>query len=57
MGLKLYFNKFSQPSRAVYLFLKLNNIPFEAINVNLMTGKINDFIYDSSGLLLQIKIF
>ncbi|CAH1405488.1 unnamed protein product [Nezara viridula] len=39
MGLKLYYNTFSQPSRAVYLFLKLNNIPFEKKIVNLMAGE------------------
>ncbi|XP_032684009.1 glutathione S-transferase theta-3-like [Odontomachus brunneus] len=35
MSLKLYFDLLSQPSRAVYIFLKVCNIPFERNIINL----------------------
>nr|XP_031829003.1 glutathione S-transferase theta-1-like [Nomia melanderi]XP_031829004.1 glutathione S-transferase theta-1-like [Nomia melanderi]XP_031829005.1 glutathione S-transferase theta-1-like [Nomia melanderi] len=38
MTLKLYYDLLSQPSRAVYIFLKVCNIPFEKKLINL--GKI-----------------
>ncbi|XP_043505352.1 glutathione S-transferase theta-1-like isoform X4 [Polistes fuscatus] len=34
-GLKLYYDLFSQPSRALYIFLKVAGIPFEAKPVKL----------------------
>ena len=37
--IKLYYDGFSQPCRALYLFLKLNNIDFEVKQVNLVKGK------------------
>ena len=39
MSLKLYFDFLSQPSRALYIFLKQCNIPFEANKVNLGKGE------------------
>lgn len=36
--MKFYYNLLSQPSRALYIFLKLHNIPAEFITVNLMNG-------------------
>ncbi|CAB3383917.1 Hypothetical predicted protein [Cloeon dipterum] len=39
MALKLYYNLMSQPSRALYIFLKKTNINFEAKNVNLARGE------------------
>ena len=33
--LKFYFDWICQPSRALYILLKLNNVPFEPIVVNL----------------------
>lgn len=39
MVLKLYYDLMSQPSRAVYLFLKAANIPFEARPVALQKGE------------------
>ena len=39
MTLKLYFDFLSQPSRALYIFLKINKIPFEACQVALRKGK------------------
>lgn len=36
--LKLYYDLMSQPSRAVYMFVKLNKIPFEDKAVALRTG-------------------
>jgi glutathione S-transferase len=38
MTLKLYFDFLSQPSRALFIFLKLNKIPFEACSVALRNG-------------------
>lgn len=35
MSLKLYYTLLSPPSRAVLLFVKTLNIPFELININL----------------------
>lgn len=37
--MKLYFDLLSQPSRAVYIFLKLNKIPFEQQVVKLGRGQ------------------
>jgi glutathione S-transferase len=36
MSLKLYYDLFSQPARALYIFLKTCNIPFERKIINLM---------------------
>lgn len=38
MTLKYYFDLLSQPSRAIYILLKLNNINFEAHPVALRQG-------------------
>lgn len=35
MSLKLYYDLLSQPSRALYIFLKICNIPFEQNIINL----------------------
>jgi len=35
MTLKLYYDLLSQPSRAIYIFLKTCNIPFEKKIINL----------------------
>lgn len=39
MALKLYYDLGSQPSRAVFMFLKLNNIPFDEVFVSIGAGK------------------
>ncbi|KAJ8915163.1 hypothetical protein NQ315_000415 [Exocentrus adspersus] len=39
MVLKYYYDLLSQPSRALYIFLKLANIPFDAYPVDLRQGK------------------
>ncbi|XP_033760740.1 glutathione S-transferase theta-1-like [Pecten maximus] len=39
MALKYYFDLMSQPSRAVYIFLKMNNIPFVPKPVALRSGE------------------
>ncbi|ELT90456.1 hypothetical protein CAPTEDRAFT_173236 [Capitella teleta] len=38
-GLKLYYDLMSQPARAVFMFLKSNNIPFEPKPVALRKGE------------------
>lgn len=35
MSLKLYYDLLSQPSRAIYIFLKVCNIPFQQNIINL----------------------
>ncbi|KAL3857494.1 hypothetical protein ACJMK2_012160 [Sinanodonta woodiana] len=39
MVLQLYFDLLSQPSRAIYIFLRVNNIQFEAKEVSLRKGE------------------
>jgi glutathione S-transferase len=38
MTLRVYYDLMSQPSRAIYLFLKVANIPFESCLVKLREG-------------------
>lgn len=37
--IKVYHDNLTQPSRALYLFLKINQIPFESIVVTLRSGQ------------------
>lgn len=39
MSLKLFYDLLSQPSRALYILFKVNNIPFEACPVKLREGE------------------
>nr|WET52674.1 glutathione S-transferase [Phaedon brassicae]WET52799.1 glutathione S-transferase [Phaedon brassicae] len=39
MVLKLYYDLLSQPSRALYIFLKLTGVPFQECPVSLMEGE------------------
>jgi len=66
--MKLYFDHSSEPSRAVYLFLKYNNIDFEPVMLDLWTGenktpeyeKINPFqlvpVIDDDGFILTESV-
>ena len=45
MVLKLYYDILSEPSRAVYLFLKGTGVPFEPKFVDLSKGKFDAFRY------------
>ena len=38
-GLKVFFDLFSQPSRAVLLLLKVNKVPYEPMMLKLSQGK------------------
>lgn len=44
MTLKFYFDLLSQPSRAIHIFLKICNIPFESKLINL--GKMEHLTTD-----------
>ncbi|OWF55350.1 glutathione S-transferase theta-1-like [Mizuhopecten yessoensis] len=39
MVLTFYYDLLSQPCRAVYIFMKMNNIPFETKTINLLRGE------------------
>lgn len=36
--IKFYYDLMSQPTRALYLFLKLNQIPYEGVRIDLAKG-------------------
>ncbi len=68
MPLIFYYDLMSQPSRALYIFLKMTGIPFESKEIALrkleqMTdeyGKINPFkkvpVIDDSGFILTERL-
>ncbi|XP_060083378.1 glutathione S-transferase theta-1-like [Ylistrum balloti] len=68
MALKYYYDLMSQPSRAVYIFLKVNNIPFVPKPVALRNGehhtdeykKLNPFslvpVIDDDGFVLTESV-
>lgn len=41
--MKLYYDLMSQPSRALYIFLKKANIPFDDHQIALRKGSLTDF--------------
>lgn len=68
MALRVYYDLMSQPSRAIYLFLKVANIPFESCLVKLREGehfqeaftKVNPFrkvpVIDDNGFKLTESV-
>lgn len=51
--LSLYYDLLSQPARALYMFIKLNNIPFEPNPIEIMKGMFLVLTYQN---LLKKKI-
>lgn len=47
MALELYLDLYSQPCRSVYMFAKINNIPFDFKQVTLFDGKFT--VLDGAG--------
>ncbi|XP_064889807.1 glutathione S-transferase theta-1 isoform X2 [Columba livia] len=54
MGLELYLDLLSQPCRALYIFARSNNIPFEFKRVDLMKGQHRLEEFRKVNLLMQV---
>ncbi|NXR09956.1 GSTT1 transferase, partial [Semnornis frantzii] len=54
MGLELYLDMLSQPCRAVYIFARANNIPFEFKRVDLLKGQHRTEEFQKVNLLMTI---
>jgi len=54
-GLKFYYDLISQPSRAVFLFLKATNIPFVAHKVALSKGVSTELFHRNAFLFGRSK--
>lgn len=54
--IKLYYDLMSQPSRAVYIFLKVNDIPFEAIQIAIRNGEHHKPAYTKITLFQQVPV-
>ncbi|XP_010718625.1 glutathione S-transferase theta-1-like [Meleagris gallopavo] len=54
MGLELYLDLLSQPCRAVYLFARCNNIPFEFKRVELMKGQHRTEEFKKVNVLMKV---
>lgn len=58
MSLKLYFDLLSQPSRALYIYLKAAKVPFEPCMVPLAKSKIElNYFKFNSYLIAIVQIF
>ncbi|XP_062446046.1 glutathione S-transferase theta-2B [Rhea pennata] len=54
MGLELYLDLLSQPCRALYIFAKCNNIPFEFKHVELMKGQHRTEDFQKVNVLMKV---
>ncbi|XP_052545340.1 glutathione S-transferase theta-2B [Tympanuchus pallidicinctus] len=54
MGLELYLDLLSQPCRAVFLFARCNNIPFEFKRVELMKGQHKTEEFRKVNMLMKV---
>ncbi|XP_054028999.1 glutathione S-transferase theta-1-like [Dryobates pubescens] len=54
MGLELYLDLISQPCRAVYIFARSNNIPFEFKHVELLKGQQRTEEFRKVNLLMTV---
>uniref|UniRef100_A0A8C3PZM5 glutathione transferase n=1 Tax=Chrysolophus pictus TaxID=9089 RepID=A0A8C3PZM5_CHRPC len=54
MGLELYLDLLSQPCRAVYIFARCNNIPFEFKRVELMKGQHRTEEFKKVNMLMKV---
>ncbi|XP_064024204.1 glutathione S-transferase theta-1-like [Pogoniulus pusillus] len=54
MGLELYLDMLSQPCRAVYVFARANNIPFEFKHVDLMKGEHRTKEFQKVNMLMTV---
>ncbi|XP_065707909.1 glutathione S-transferase theta-1-like isoform X2 [Patagioenas fasciata] len=54
MGLELYLDLLSQPCRALYIFARSNNIPFEFKQLELLKGQHKSEEFQKVNLLMQV---
>uniref|UniRef100_A0A493T5A1 GST N-terminal domain-containing protein n=1 Tax=Anas platyrhynchos platyrhynchos TaxID=8840 RepID=A0A493T5A1_ANAPP len=54
MGLELYLDLLSQPCRALYIFARTNNIPFEFKHVELMKGQHRTEEFRKVNMLMKV---
>ncbi|KAM4649211.1 glutathione S-transferase theta-2B isoform 1-T1 [Amazona ochrocephala] len=54
MGLELYLDLLSQPCRALYIFARSNNIPFEFKQVELMKGQHKTEEFQKVNMLMKV---
>ncbi|NXF87048.1 GSTT1 transferase, partial [Eubucco bourcierii] len=54
MGLELYLDLLSQPCRAVYVFARANNIPFEFKRVDLLKGQHRTEEFQKVNMLMTV---
>ncbi|XP_075372354.1 glutathione S-transferase theta-2B isoform X2 [Mycteria americana] len=54
MGLELYLDLLSQPCRALYIFARSNNIPFEFKHVELMKGQHRTEEFRKVNILMKV---
>lgn len=56
MGLELYLDLLSQPCRAVYIFAKKNNIPFQMRTVEILKGQLESEQFSQVNCLKKVPV-